>query len=40
MNSDEINFDIVSHDPNEVDPIVIENGSFSWNGPEDNALEN
>ncbi|CAG7836371.1 unnamed protein product [Allacma fusca] len=40
MNEEEINFAAVTHNPEEVDPVVIENGSFAWDIHEDNVLEN
>ncbi|CAG7836369.1 unnamed protein product [Allacma fusca] len=39
MNSEEIDFEAVSHDPQDGDPIVIENGSFTWEDPKANALQ-
>lgn len=38
MNSEEINPDNVQHDPSEKDPLIIENGIFSWG--EDPILKN
>ncbi|KAG8222673.1 hypothetical protein J437_LFUL002555 [Ladona fulva] len=37
MNSEELDPSSVGHDKSESDPIVVENGNFTWN-PEDNLI--
>ncbi|XP_046388373.1 multidrug resistance-associated protein 1 isoform X3 [Ischnura elegans] len=37
MNSEELDVDSVSHDKSDENPIVVENGTFTWN-PEENAV--
>ncbi|GIZ02574.1 multidrug resistance-associated protein 1, partial [Caerostris extrusa] len=40
LQGDEIDPDIIKHDPSEKDPIVIENGTFSWTKEDAPALSN
>ncbi|XP_071454824.1 multidrug resistance-associated protein 1 isoform X2 [Hetaerina americana] len=39
MNSEELDLTSVSHDNSEGDPIVVENGTFTWNPEEDHVLK-
>ncbi|XP_054723431.1 multidrug resistance-associated protein 1-like [Uloborus diversus] len=38
LQSDELDLDVVKHDPSEKDPVVIENGNFSWTKDEPPVL--
>ncbi|CAL1297888.1 unnamed protein product [Larinioides sclopetarius] len=40
LQGDEIDLDIIKHDPSEKDPVVIENGTFSWTKEDAPALTN
>ncbi|XP_061382567.1 multidrug resistance-associated protein 1 isoform X1 [Danaus plexippus] len=40
MNCDELNLSAVEHDPKEPNPIVIENGHFSWSDESEPVLKN
>ncbi|XP_065580663.1 multidrug resistance-associated protein 1-like isoform X3 [Artemia franciscana] len=40
MNAEELNPDAVTHDPNEQNPIVVKDGSFSWGVDEKPVLKN
>ncbi|CAH1406917.1 unnamed protein product [Nezara viridula] len=40
LNNDEIDLNIVSHEDKEDDPLVMENGTFSWGADEEPTLRN
>ncbi|CAG9578809.1 unnamed protein product [Danaus chrysippus] len=40
MNCDELNLSAVEHDPKEPNPIVIENGHFTWSDESEPVLKN
>ncbi|XP_034235576.1 multidrug resistance-associated protein 1-like isoform X2 [Thrips palmi] len=40
LNADELDPNSVTHDPREVHPIIVENGTFSWGPDETPALTN
>ena len=40
LNNDDVSPDAVKHDAGEKDPMVIENGSFSWGKEEPIVLHN
>ncbi|XP_066145734.1 multidrug resistance-associated protein 1 isoform X1 [Euwallacea fornicatus] len=40
MNAEELDPNTITHDSNEAEPLVIENGNFSWGGDDDSTLKN